>query len=78
MSLYDWSWWRRASRAFRKAHPLCAECERHGIVKGAAVVDHIKPHRENPNLFFDESNLQSLCARCHGAKSARERKTVTA
>lgn len=78
MNLYNWSWWRRVSKHFRAAHPLCAECERQGKVTAAQVVDHITPHRENPNLFFDENNLQSLCSKCHGAKSARERIGVEA
>lgn len=34
-------------------------------------VDHVVPHRNDPRLMWDElGNWQSLCARCHGAKSS--------
>jgi 5-methylcytosine-specific restriction endonuclease McrA len=37
------------------------------------VVDHIKPHKGNLVLFWDEGNLQALCKRCHdGAKQAMD------
>ena len=67
------SWWRRASKRFLRANPLCAECARRGIVRAAEVVDHIVPHRGDPKLFRDKKNWQSLCVSDHNAKSARER-----
>ena len=57
---------------FLAAHPLCALCQRDGRVMPAAVVDHITPHRGDQTLFWDESNWQPLCKRCHDAKTARE------
>lgn len=39
----------------------------------AAVVDHVRPHRGDEALFWDVSNLQALCKRCHdGAKQRAE------
>lgn len=35
-------------------------------------VDHIKPASTNPELGFDLSNLQTLCSRCHAAKTRLE------
>lgn len=35
-------------------------------------VDHIVPHRGDPELLYDEANLQSLCHECHSKKTARE------
>jgi 5-methylcytosine-specific restriction endonuclease McrA len=34
-------------------------------VKAANVVDHIKPHRGDRHLFWDENNLQALCWNHH-------------
>lgn len=40
---------------------------------GATVVDHVKPHRGDLELFLDRTNLQSLCKPCHDAhKQAQE------
>ncbi len=36
------------------------------------VADHIKPHRGNLDLFWDESNLQCLCKKCHDTVKQRE------
>ena len=57
---------------FLAAHPLCDLCQRDGRVMPAAVVDHITPHRGDQTLFWDESNWQPLCKRCHDTKTARE------
>jgi 5-methylcytosine-specific restriction enzyme A len=29
------------------------------------VCDHIKPHRGDEALFWDETNLQTICKSCH-------------
>lgn len=31
----------------------------------ADTVDHIRPHRGDPVLFWDYGNLQSVCKACH-------------
>ena len=31
----------------------------------SAVVNHIKPHRGNLELFWDPSNLEAVCKQCH-------------
>ena len=38
----------------------------------AGVVDHIIPHNEDLKLFWNESNLQSLCKKCHDTKTYYE------
>lgn len=35
-------------------------------------VDHIKKRSTNPELVFDESNLQVLCHACHQRKTDRQ------
>lgn len=64
--------WRRVSRQYLAAHPLCVRCLSRGVYTKATVVDHIRPHRGDPALFWDQSNWQSLCKRCHDRKTARE------
>ena len=44
-----------------------------GIDKAvSAIVDHIKAHRMDPKLFWDQSNWRALCKSCHDKKTARE------
>lgn len=49
-------------------HPICANCRN----APASVVDHIKPHKGDYDLFWDEANHQALCKRCHDIKTATE------
>lgn len=70
--------WDRAAAAFRKLHPLCAECVRLGIDPPALAqcVDHIIPPQLGApdwyEKFWSEANWQSLCGRHHSAKTSRE------
>lgn len=64
--------WQKARKRFLEAHPLCEECLKRGRYTEATDVDHIIPHRGNKTLFWDESNWQSLCHRCHSQKTAKE------
>ena len=65
--------WTRLSRAFRRQHPLCAECQRKGRITEAEVTDHIIPPWVEGVDFWDASNWQPLCRRCNLAKGARDR-----
>ena len=42
-----------------------------GLTEAATVVDHIKPHKGDYDLFWDESNWQSLCKHCHDSHKQR-------
>lgn len=57
----------------------CFTCARCGKFEGKTsklVADHRRPHRGNPDLFWDRQNLQCLCSECHdGAKRQEERAT---
>ena len=57
--------WAVASRQFRRNHPLCCCCRANGHVTASQVTDHIIPHRGDDALFWDMSNWQALCHRCH-------------
>jgi len=64
--------WQKARETFLKRDPLCAECRRNGRVTLARIVDHVIPHRNDQELFWDTSNWQPLCKRCHDVKTAGE------
>ena len=64
--------WQKARARFLHAHPLCATCQKQGRLVKATVVDHIKPHRGDPVLFWDEANWQPLCKACHDKKTMTE------
>ena len=64
--------WQRASKRYLEAHPLCVACLKEGKYTRATVVDHIKPHRGDKTLFWDECNWQALCKRHHDVKTGRE------
>ena len=68
---YD-SKWRTTRNRFLKDNPLCVRCKEEGRLVIATVVDHIKPHRGDKNLFWDYSNWQALCKRCHDKKTMTE------
>lgn len=68
---YD-SRWERYRRIFLQAHPLCARCETQGKITQATVVDHDKPARERPDLFWEPTNHVPLCASCHSSSKQRD------
>ena len=63
--LYDNVRWRKVAKRLLSLYPLCAFCLKMGRDTPATVVDHIVPHKGNRDLFWDESNLQPLCKKCH-------------
>jgi 5-methylcytosine-specific restriction enzyme A len=52
-------------------NPWCVTCQQRGILEPATDVDHIVPHRGDPDRFWDRENLQGLCRGCHAAKTGR-------
>lgn len=38
----------------------------------AVIVDHVRPHKGDADLFFDPRNLQSLCKSHHDATKQRQ------
>src|SRR5262245_30017642 len=62
---YKTKQWQATRRAQLTREPLCAMCLRMDILTSATVVDHIRPHKGDPYLFWDLANLQSLCKPCH-------------
>jgi 5-methylcytosine-specific restriction protein A len=73
--LYDSIRWKVLRRDQLAAYPLCAYCQAQGLIVAASVADHVIPHRNDPKLFFDASNLQSLCKHCHDSHKQRLEKS---
>jgi 5-methylcytosine-specific restriction enzyme A len=68
--LYATKDWQRLRTSHLREHPFCEDCKPR-LVQGTDV-DHKVPHRGSVQLFFDESNLQTLCHSCHSRKTLRE------
>lgn len=64
--------WDRLSIAFRKRHPMCAWCEQQGRDTLTALVDHMIPVVDRPDLKHEWSNLMALCVHHHGQKGVME------
>jgi 5-methylcytosine-specific restriction protein A len=64
---YSTEKWRKLSITFRKRNPLCVHCDANGLVRPAVLVDHIKPAKAHPELFFEWRNLRALCQKCHNS-----------
>jgi 5-methylcytosine-specific restriction protein A len=70
--LYNSRQWKAMRAAQLAAHPWCAKCSSSSALVMASEVDHITPHNGDPILFFDASNLQSLCKPHHSLKTSEE------
>lgn len=64
--------WAPLRMAVLRDEPLCRECAKAGRGTPATQVDHVIPHRGDPELMWDRDNLQPLCHACHSAKTATE------
>jgi 5-methylcytosine-specific restriction enzyme A len=64
--LYNNRRWRAKRAALLREHPLCASCLAQGKYTPATVADHVIPHRNDPDLFWN-GKLQALCDTCHNS-----------
>lgn len=56
----------------------CKLCGRAEGNTSLLVADHVRPHRGDPDLFWDRGNLQCLCKACHDkVKQAEERRCIS-
>jgi 5-methylcytosine-specific restriction protein A len=73
LSIYGTQRWREYSVSYRRAHPLCVQCERNGITKPSKLVDHKTPvNSEHDPLFWEPTNHQALCWACHNRKTNKD------
>ncbi len=73
---YGWKWQKLRAHVLKRDNGLCLPCGRRGRVTEATDVDHIVAKTDGGT--DDPGNLQSICAACHKAKTARERIKVQA
>ena len=53
---------------------MCEQCEKDGRLTRATMVDHIVELKDG-GAAISESNVQSLCWKCHGVKTAEAKQT---
>ncbi|MBS1984807.1 MAG: HNH endonuclease [Bdellovibrionales bacterium] len=59
-------------RIFVRDVGICAMCKT--LISGKFHVDHIKAHKGDENLIWDETNLQLLHPACHNSAKQRQEK----
>jgi len=69
MSLYGYRWQQTRLR-FLALRPLCEMCGQRGIVAPSTIVDHRIAHKQNLELFWQESNWAALCKPCHDSRKS--------
>lgn len=70
--------WRRLRlQIFARDGWSCVKCRADGVHSPAEECDHVVPStKTGPVFFYDPDNLQSLCRKCHKAKSDKERRKL--
>ena len=67
--------WDAAAKDHLADHPLCRYCETGAFgplrITGAALVDHLYPHRGDMELFWDRRWWVSSCTPCHSGPKQR-------
>lgn len=52
----------------------CCRCRRIEGNTSLLVADHVKPHRGDEHLFWDDANIKAMCKACHDSiKQSEER-----
>lgn len=67
---YHLAAWRRLRQSKLADKPLCEVCERRGKLVAADTVDHVVAIAKGGEAFPALDGLMSLCASCHGQKTA--------
>jgi 5-methylcytosine-specific restriction protein A len=71
---YNSARWRKLRAGHLAKQPLCVDP--YGVHGAAAALatdlDHIEPHKEDWDKFWDHDNHQGLCKSCHSTKTAKE------
>lgn len=64
--------WKKARDRYLMSNALCVMCiELEARITPASVVDHVKPHKGDMVLFWDETNWQALCVSHHSSHKQR-------
>ena len=66
MDLYSSQPWKaKRKKILRRDEYLCQWCKRYGRRVDATIVHHIEHYEDRPDLALVDSNLISLCDKCH-------------
>lgn len=68
-TFYTSTKWKKLSRRILQERPICEICGENY----ADQVHHIIPVADNPELAYDENNLQPICRACHARLTRKER-----
>lgn len=71
-AFYKGRLWLQTRAVKLRNNPLCEVCEQAGRIEQATQVHHVIERLSRPDLAFDMSNLESICATCHGAARAKK------
>ena len=80
--IYNTPQWKKLSKAYIMANPLCEECLEKGIVKEAKHIHHIQSFMtvddmlKRKELAYDWNNLQALCVECHQIKHKNNKNII--
>lgn len=70
---YNTARWRRLRLAALERDTFtCRICQRFDGDTSQLVADHIRPHRGDERLFWDDANIQTLCKPCHDQVKQKE------
>ncbi len=79
MSQPPWKRWYKSVRwqrlrlaVFERDLFTCQRCAALNGDTSQLVCDHRTPHRGDERLFWDDTNLQTLCKPCHDGAKQRE------
>lgn len=70
--LYNNSRWRKLRMLILLRDPICTDgcvCQ---LRNPSTVADHIKDHRGNEKMFWDEKNIRGVCKPCHDFKTGSQ------
>jgi 5-methylcytosine-specific restriction enzyme A len=71
-ALYKTKQWRALREQQLTKAPWCTRCLARGVRQKADTVHHTKAHKGNPLLFWDPTNLESVCRACHDGRIQSE------
>jgi 5-methylcytosine-specific restriction endonuclease McrA len=59
------AWEKKRAAILRRDKYLCQECKKYGRTTQAVTVHHIQHLEDRPDLALENTNLVSLCQKCH-------------
>ena len=65
--------WRQFRQIHLSKNPICARCYSLNKITPATDVDHIVPHKMDPDKWMG-NRFQSLCKSCHSIKTGLEQR----